>query len=158
MRVITVARKPLTKSVAKTTLDWGCGGINIDASRTGSSGGTQKPASDDKCTTEHTVGGYLNAKAGEPVDGMGRWPANVFVQHSVGCRLEGGVWVCEEGWPVTQLDGQRGITTSRGGGGPKSPVWTPSTPDQQRKDYGEFTGYLDTGGVARYFKQVPPCE
>jgi hypothetical protein len=203
MRVITVARKPITKSVAKNSLEWGCAGINIDASRTGSTGGTQKPASDDKCTTEHTVGGYLNAKAGAPVDGMGRWPVNVFLQHTSDCQLVGtrkvkGItggglstggglfteetsglrqhpsdsgqaptvdeegketvdnWVCAEGCPVARLDGQRGITMSKGGGGPKSPVWTPSTPDQQRKDYGEFVGYLDIGGVSRFFKQVKP--
>ena len=200
MRVITVARKPIKGSVAKNTMEWGLGGINIDASRTGATGGTQKPPSDDKCTTEHTVGGYLNAKAGAPVDGMGRWPTNVFLQHIPECQCEGvrkvkgitggghcrgGIvgafegmdtptesgqaptvdeegmevvdnWVCAEGCPVALLDGQRGITTSKGGGGPKSPVWTPSTPDQQRKDYGDYVGYLDTGGVSRFFKQVKP--
>jgi hypothetical protein len=35
MLVITVTRKPLEGTVASNSLKWGCGGINIDASRIG---------------------------------------------------------------------------------------------------------------------------
>jgi len=40
---------------------------------------------------------------------------------------------------------------SKGGGGPKSPCWTESTEINKRKDYGEYTGYLDSGSAARFF-------
>ena len=57
-------------------LEWGTGAINIDGCRVGTDGGTRKESSGEKCETV-SVGGFLNAKAGEPVPGMGRWPANV---------------------------------------------------------------------------------
>lgn len=73
---ITVARKPLKGTVADNVLEWGTGAINIDGCRVGTDGGTRKESSGEKCETV-SVGGFLNAKAGEPVPGMGRWPANV---------------------------------------------------------------------------------
>lgn len=73
---ITVARKPFKVTVADNVLEWGTGAINIDGCRVGTDGGTRKESSGEKCETV-SVGGFLNAKAGEPVPGMGRWPANV---------------------------------------------------------------------------------
>jgi site-specific DNA-methyltransferase (adenine-specific) len=71
---IVVARKPLIGTVAENVLTFGTGGLNIDGGRVGSEGGTRKEPSTEKSTTT-SVGGYLNQKAGTPID-AGRWPAN----------------------------------------------------------------------------------
>jgi len=72
---ICLARKPLAGTVAANVLEHGTGALNIDACRVGTEGGTAKGRSADKSTTD-SVGGYLNAKAGTPID-AGRWPANI---------------------------------------------------------------------------------
>ena len=72
-----LARKPLSeKTVAANVLEHGTGALNIDACRVGAEGGTRKERSDDGSRTD-SVGGYLNVQAGDPVPGMGRWPANL---------------------------------------------------------------------------------
>ncbi len=72
---IVLARKPLGRglTVAANVLKFGTGAINIDGCRVGADGGTSKSTS--KSTTT-SVGSYLNAGAGEPID-AGRWPANI---------------------------------------------------------------------------------
>lgn len=72
---IVLARKPLIGTVAENVLAWGVGALNIDGCRVGSEGGTAFGRSADKSETA-SVGGYLNAKAGSPID-AGRWPANI---------------------------------------------------------------------------------
>ncbi|MBZ9943462.1 site-specific DNA-methyltransferase [Mesorhizobium sp. BR1-1-13] len=72
---ICLARKPLVGTVAANVLEHGTGALNIDATRVGTEGGTAFGRSADKSTTD-SVGGYLNAKAGAPID-AGRWPANI---------------------------------------------------------------------------------
>lgn len=72
---ICLARKPLVGTVAANVLAWGTGALNVDGCRVGTEGGTAFGRSADKSTTD-SVGGYLNAKAGAPID-AGRWPANV---------------------------------------------------------------------------------
>lgn len=72
---ICVARKPHKGSIAKNVLEHGVGGLNIDACRVGTEGGT----------TRSHQGGYGAAGRGKSwrsdhdvVDlGSGRWPANV---------------------------------------------------------------------------------
>jgi site-specific DNA-methyltransferase (adenine-specific) len=72
---IALARKPLTGTVAANLAEWGVGAINVDGCRVGDEGGTRKEKSEEKSST-HSVGGFLNAKAGSPID-AGRWPANI---------------------------------------------------------------------------------
>ena len=71
---IVLARKPFGGSAARNVLEYGCGGLNIDATRIGDTGG---PAS---------VGepNYLNNVYGDGMGGLeivdankGRWPANL---------------------------------------------------------------------------------
>ncbi len=84
MIVITITRKPLEEpTVAQNTLKWGCGGINIDASRVGTdmmdvgaSNGQRAwspddpaPAVDGRCMTGRMVVGQI----------QGRWPANLIL-------------------------------------------------------------------------------
>jgi hypothetical protein len=59
-------------------LKFGTGAINIDACRVGVEGGTSKSTSKSITTS---VGSFLNAKAGEPID-AGRWPANIIHDNS----------------------------------------------------------------------------
>ena len=96
MRMIHVLRKPLSEgTVAANTLKHGCGGLNIDASRIG--------------TTDNLDGGAYSEGGSERWDGAenwrykrgehgnagnfqqptGRWPANLILQHLDGCRCEG---------------------------------------------------------------------
>lgn len=72
---ICLARKPLIGTVAENVLTHGTGAINVDGCRVGTDGGTSKSSSKLKSETD-SVGGYLNAKAGDPID-AGRWPANI---------------------------------------------------------------------------------
>ncbi len=72
---IALARKPLTGTVAANLAEWGVGAINVDGCRVGDEGGTRKEKSKEKSNT-YSVGGFLNAKAGAPID-AGRWPANI---------------------------------------------------------------------------------
>ena len=96
---IVVARKPLEGTVAANVLAHGTGALNIDECRIGFTGGTRKPPSSKKSHTD-SVGGYLNAKAGEPIN-AGRWPSNVLFTHDAGCDD-----VCAPGCPVAELDQQ----------------------------------------------------
>lgn len=91
MIVIHLARKPMPKgqSTVRTALDCGAGGLNIDACRVGvSRPGTRAgnfnswrvlEGREDRCTT-------MNA---DERTSVGRWPANVILEHLPGCRCEG---------------------------------------------------------------------
>lgn len=108
MRIIHVLRKPLSEgTVAANTLKHGTGGINIDASRIGTTdslgggrlsgptrmdqtcGGNEwdRPWMNDPSLRE----GYAKATAEKvaKAEKMGRWPANVILQHLDGCRCDG---------------------------------------------------------------------
>lgn len=129
---IVLARKPLIGTVAANVLKHGTGAINIDGCRVGTLGGTAKGRSDDKSETT-SVGGYLNAKAGEPID-AGRWPANV---------IHDGSEEVTAGFPDSDATAARDYKP------------------MQRQDnnvYGKGLGtispentYADSGSAARYF-------
>jgi DNA modification methylase len=119
---IVLARKPLSESsIAANVLKHGTGGININDCRIGTLGGTAKGRSDDKCETS-SVGGYLNSKAGTPID-AGRWPANLihdgseevvrgFPESKAGTdngeRGTGGIWSASSGVPCGPQHGDSG--------------------------------------------------
>jgi site-specific DNA-methyltransferase (adenine-specific) len=71
---ICLARKPLSGTVAATVLAYGTGALNIAATRIGSDGGCAGAGAD---ADARVFSNGLNGKRAEPVDGMGRWPANV---------------------------------------------------------------------------------
>jgi DNA modification methylase len=131
---ICMARKPLDGTVAANVLEHGTGALNIDGCRVGDDGGTAKGRSADKSQTD-SVGGYLNAKAGAPID-KGRWPANI---------VHDGSPEVVDAFP------------SESGGGP--PRKTKRSPDAgNRTGYGAFggqeevvIGYGDSGSAARFF-------
>jgi DNA modification methylase len=74
--MFVLARKPLSKkSVAANVLRWGTGALNIDATRVGIEGGTEK-ADPAKRGTVNAYGDGLNGGGVRKLD-AGRWPANV---------------------------------------------------------------------------------
>lgn len=71
---IIVARKPMIGTVAANVLAYGTGALNIDACRVGTEGGTKGC---DAGPSNGISGDGLNGSFGQPVPGLGRWPANV---------------------------------------------------------------------------------
>ncbi len=91
MRVITVARKPLTGTIAKAALDWGTGCFNIDASRIecgtdhfAKTGQPRKrpPSGDER--EGRSLGMFEPGSVYEPTNHPGgRWPANVVLSQTL---------------------------------------------------------------------------
>ena len=123
MRSIHLARKPLEGTVARNALKWGTAGLNIDASRIGSVGGTKSVSSKGVSAGVYQDG--LNGWGVEVIN-KGRWPTNVVFEHAEGCRLVGTLevpagllygedevlesgtllaeqWECVEGCPLRKL-------------------------------------------------------
>jgi DNA modification methylase len=70
---IVLARKPLIGTVVENVLAHGTGAINIDGCRVGTDGGTRGC---DAGPSNGIFGNGLNGSFGNPVLGLGRWPAN----------------------------------------------------------------------------------
>lgn len=128
---ICLARKPLTGTVAENVLAHGTGALNINACRVGAEGGTSKSTS--KSTTV-SVGGFLNAKSGDPID-AGRWPANV---------VHDGSDEVESAFPVTP--GQQGSVTGREPSSPFANVY-----GDMPSRAGSAVPRGDSGSAARFF-------
>lgn len=75
---IVVARKPLIGTVAETVLTHGTGGLNIDGSRIGTEGGTEKINSEKQSESQNAYGTGLNGGTVSDLN-KGRWPANVIL-------------------------------------------------------------------------------
>lgn len=125
---ICLARKPLTGTVAANVLEHGTGALNIDGCRVGTEGGTRKLPSDKKCSTTTTVGGFLNANSGVPID-AGRWPANI---------VHDGSDEVLAGFPESKAGAE---TAARGTGG----IWSDVSNSPCGPQYG------DSGSAARFF-------
>lgn len=72
---IIVARKPLVGTVAANVLAYGCGALNIDASRV--EGGPRPLIQSDKRLATNTYGAGLGGSVMAGETALGRWPANV---------------------------------------------------------------------------------
>ena len=71
---IVLARKPFAGTVAANVLQHGTGALNIDGSRVGADGGCAGAGAG---AGARVFGDGLNGSFAKPVDGLGRWPANV---------------------------------------------------------------------------------
>ncbi len=86
MIVVTVARRPLEGTVAKTVTIYGTGALNIGSSRVaGTPEGTRFDPS------KHSHEGWRMTATGEECvvkasQFSGRWPSNVIIQHSSLCQ------------------------------------------------------------------------
>ena len=168
MKVVHVLRKPLSEgSVAANVLRHGTGAIHIDASRIstgdslgggamartgadqkGNEGWTRPWMSDPDAREAHAERVRANVVKAEA---LGRWPANLVLQHLEGCGPDG----CAPGCPLPVLDAQSGTTKSSGGRAYQN------TNDMYSGGWGHKgsgvamdPGYGDVGGVSRYYKQV----
>jgi site-specific DNA-methyltransferase (adenine-specific) len=131
-----MARKPLSeKTVVNNVLEWGTGGINIDASRVG----TDDTRSKASMTALGQNSGWNKHSNKEVIAGSesGRFPANIIFDEEAG----------------KILDEQSGISKSTGGrSGNKEGVG-------QNGIYGQYSGEVkdgnpglgDTGGASRFF-------
>ncbi|NBR00846.1 MAG: hypothetical protein EBT79_11015 [Actinobacteria bacterium] len=96
MKVIHLLRKPCSEgTVAANVLRWGTGALNVDASRISALPGEH--------VSTHARSPEASAAVNRPVDGeygplvthqtegqkLGRWPANVLLQHLPGCERLG---------------------------------------------------------------------
>ena len=132
---VVVGRKPLIGTVAANVLEWGVGGLNIDASRIGTeqilTQHTSRPAGD------NLVGSGAVA-TGESSVHTGRWPANIIL----------------DPYTAELLDEQSGISTSLAHNRPHATKWGFGVNSDNSNDYDYATGqtgYGDTGGASRFF-------
>lgn len=165
--MVTVARRPITGTSVQNVLSYGCGALDID--------GTRIPSGDS--VTTHSRSPEASKKENRPVYGeygpvtrhqsrgqtLGRWPANLTLQHLEGCDRVGGDMLdrtqdpprCQDGCPIRGLDEQSGDLRARGNvtphGPPKDRVLSGVTYQVGGTEVG-FAG--DTGGASRFFKQV----
>lgn len=85
---ICVARKPLTGTLAQNTLEHGCGGLNIDGCRVGSSDGNTTARVPSLVGNTAAPFGKGVAMGGNGFV-LGRWPANFIMSHHAECKLVG---------------------------------------------------------------------
>ena len=86
MIVITVARKPVTGTVASNVLRYGCGGLNIDASRVqGPKGSGVWGTSNETIRTDRKFNASPSMHEYRSQEhSAGRWPANVILDENEG--------------------------------------------------------------------------
>ncbi len=137
MKVVHVARKPLTSSVAESVVEHGTGALNIDASRIGTEGGMKRHTSSSGSHRDRWEG---NESTGEVTFHGGRWPSNVILTSPEAAE---------------DIDAQSGVSVSSGGRAYQN------TNDMYSGGWGHKgkgvavdPGYGDVGGASRYFRQV----
>lgn len=96
MKVITIARKPFSGTVAHNMLTHGCSGLNINACRIKQGeqpSPTSAPGWDSYNKTNSEQGyrpsDYEQGDASYAPSNLGRWPANTVFRHLDGCQCEG---------------------------------------------------------------------
>ena len=111
--VIIMARKPFKGSLTNNVLEHGTGALNIDATRVGSD---VMPAQQTK--TETTEIGWEKKGYTTP-EKTGRFPANVILTHSAGCRKVGETTDIRSGGERTKTchSGKEPISGGEGSGG-----------------------------------------
>lgn len=96
-----LVRKPCAeKTVAANVLEWGTGGINIDASRIESAEKLARPFNQAK---NQILGKFSHF--GNPNEPQGRFPANLVLSHSPYCTDD----QCDIECAIEHLDGQSGV-------------------------------------------------
>tara|TARA_R100000700_G_C3177435_1_gene152618 strand:+ start:2561 stop:4138 length:1578 start_codon:yes stop_codon:yes gene_type:complete len=131
---VCVARKPLIGTVVENVLEYGTGGLNIDACRIESAGEHKRPFQ--PTNNERDV--YGKQTGFEPTNAEGRFPANVIMDEVAGAILD------EQAPSVgNMMNATRKKTTTGGTGN----AWTTSS-----KNEGDSNGFYDgLGGGSRFF-------
>ena len=129
--------------MAKNVLKHGTGGINIDGTRVDSRGGNENNAHGDY---SGKVSGSFAAQYAKPSNPAGRWPANLILGHSEGCKGK-----CVDDCPVANLDKQSGTLKSGKPGTRRKPHQTGSMSGTLNITGELDKGYGDSGGGSRFF-------
>jgi hypothetical protein len=132
--IILMFRKPIIGTVAANVLAHGTGALNIDACRIALEAGINMDARQRTNNISAPGGTYVGSTVRVAADIAmykpgGRWPANLVLSHSAGCRLVGTR-------RVRGSNGIRGASTSIYGGGKGLTAYT-----------GEDVGYADADGT-----------
>lgn len=102
MRVVHLLRKPISeKTITENVLKHGTGAINVDACRT-SNPNNLRDEEESGGEGEKLSGPEKNQEAGGQVQPSGRWPPNVVMSHSPGCRVTG--VKTEEGYTINRFE------------------------------------------------------
>jgi len=125
MPIITLARKPLQvgSTVAQNALQYGTGGLNIDACRIGF-------PQDKRAAGTKTYSAGKLAGENAPHDGLGRWPANMILEHKAGCICAG----------VKQVSGTRDHRPEGDGGREDKTQWRFRPTGATRRGYSDSEG------------------
>ncbi len=133
--LITMARKPIDSTLTATALNWGCGGLGVDATRVGAETRYNAPAGNDGTSAASmapvNVTGYVGAGC------VGRFPANVILTASLDRATPSA---------FPEVKGQVGMVKTVGG----HRFIEGDTTTTQQFAYGE----TDRGSAARFFKQI----
>lgn len=137
---IIIAMKPLDGSYANNVTKWGCGGLNIDRCRIGTSGGTkrshQSPYSKAADGKEDRSRWARSGHASIPI-AEGRWPANAILDEEAAALLGQ-----QSGISKSRRSRKRNAVSNVGNGRTLHPF-------KSRLDVVE--GYDDEGGASRFF-------
>ena len=134
MKIITIARKPLSESnVASNVLKHGCGAIDIDSCRIES--GTEHHRPPQPTNQERSVFGKQAAFTPTNSD-LGRWPSNLLLLGDC---------------PVDEMGRQSGVSSSAIRMGGEGEHLDPSKEGWRFKR--SKGGFEDKGTAARFFKQ-----
>lgn len=147
-----LCRKPCSeKTIAANVLRWGCGGLNIDASRIGSE--TIKTQGGDKFPNN-----YGDFKTCPESFHQGRFPANLVLSHNEDCVEVGNYdgetsFQCSPGCAVACLDEQSIAGGMHPAGSKRKPGGFNSKGGWGFIGEGEFGGarHGDSGGASRFF-------
>ena len=172
---VVVARKPLEGTVVENVLRYGTGGLNIDASRVGTSGenfddlkgrpitklATRREGETDEEYNARVLENPSQQEALAKLKELGRWPANTMITHSHGCQQVG---VAEDSVVAGERTANFGTQETKSGGngsgnwGGRSmtvPVWNcvegcptlgfPDSKGSVRKPTGNYILNQETG-------------
>ena len=131
-----LARKPLDGTVAANVLAHGVGGLNIDASRVGTSENLQRPFG----TPSDHVGQLKGIPRGElnPASSLGRFPANVLLDEHAAKEMDR-----QSGWQKDAIT----VNRNRAVGG----SWCDASSWDKPKQRGPNQTYGGSGGASRFF-------
>lgn len=146
---IVLARKPIDGTVAANVLEYGTGGINIEACRVASGDALVRPPIQRR---DNAVFG-LGLGLGRQDEPAGRWPPNLLLTHDLECGDE-----CTPGCPVAELDRQSGVLVAgtavrRHVGHSTSHGASFGVSGSRDLAMREDVTYGDSGGASRFF----PC-
>ena len=130
---VVVGRKPLIGTVVENVLEWGVGGLNIDATRIGTETVTINTFDNGAKPFGDAVGEPFTSR-----ESVGRWPANIILDEFTAGLLD------------EQSGERKGMATQRNLAGTK--IYGGNSLNESSTEFPEIRlGYNDTGGASRFF-------